>query len=35
MAYNELLVNRVREYLADLPGVEEKKNVSGSMFYGR
>ena len=32
MAYNESLANRVREALADLPDVEEKKMFRGITF---
>jgi TfoX/Sxy family transcriptional regulator of competence genes len=32
MAYNEKLTNRVREALADVPDVEEKKMFSGITF---
>jgi TfoX/Sxy family transcriptional regulator of competence genes len=32
MAYNEKLTNRVREALADIPNVEEKKMFSGITF---
>jgi len=32
MAYNEKLTNRVREALADIPDVEEKKMFSGITF---
>lgn len=32
MAYNEKLANRVREVLADLPKVEEKRMFSGVTF---
>ncbi len=32
MAYNEQLANRVRERLAELPDVEEKKMMGGLVF---
>src|SRR5690242_4647717 len=32
MAYNEQLTNRLREALADLPNVEEKRMFSGITF---
>jgi len=32
MAYNEKLTNRIREALADVPNVEEKKMFSGITF---
>lgn len=32
MAYDENLANRIREYLADLPNVEEKKMMGGLAF---
>ena len=34
MAYNEDLANKVREALAQVRKVEEKKNVSGYHFSG-
>jgi TfoX/Sxy family transcriptional regulator of competence genes len=32
MAYNEKLTNRVREVLADIPKIKEKKMFSGITF---
>jgi TfoX/Sxy family transcriptional regulator of competence genes len=32
MAYNEVLANRIREALIDIPNVEEKKMFSGITF---
>jgi TfoX/Sxy family transcriptional regulator of competence genes len=32
MAYDEILAERVRERLADLPGIEEKKMMGGIVF---
>ena len=32
MAYSETLANRIREQLADLPGVEEKEMMGGIVF---
>ena len=29
MAYNEILANRIRESLADLPNIEEKEMMGG------
>ncbi len=32
MAYNEILANRIREQLADLPNIEEKEMMGGLTF---
>jgi TfoX/Sxy family transcriptional regulator of competence genes len=32
MAYNELIADRIREYLVDLPHVEEKRMMGGLIF---